>query len=252
MRSLLILISLCLTVPAFARTSGGSSGGGLVGGFDGSWSFELYGGIVNATQDALNQIHDTANTREGGITTSALTQAYEGAVGFTYRYSGSVYALSLRPSYFYERQDGHAASGSFTYGVTGYTIFPMLRAYPLENDVMKFYMQVGVGYGQAKGMVNEGLLSGTDRHVEFGSGAFGSMVGLGAEFVLTGVQSVAVEVDYRYLDYVRNVVSSSTGTGFGTGSLSQSGKGQEAELDGNDLDIKMGGLMFNLGYILHF
>ena len=66
----------------------------------------------------------------------------------------------------------------------------------------------------------------------------------GAEFQMTPSQSLAFEVDYRYLDYIRNVATSSTGTGFGQGSLSQSGKGQEVELDTNDLDIKMSGLMF--------
>jgi hypothetical protein len=246
MRSFLVLVLILGTSQAFARASGG--GGGL----DGSWSLGLYGGIQNASQDGLNELQSRANTREGGITTSALNQAWEVAPALTYRYSGTIYAVQLRPSYFYERQDGHAASGSFTYGVTGFTIFPILRLYPLENDFMKFYMQFGLGYGQVHGMVNEGLSSGTDRHVEFGSGAFGSLIGMGAEFQMTDSQSLAFEVDYRYLDFIRNVASSSTGTGFGSGSLSQSGKGQEVELAGNDLDIKMSGLMFMAGYIFYF
>jgi hypothetical protein len=252
-RALLLLIA-GFTPMGFAASYTTAGGGGAAGALmGGTTAIGIYGGVVNASQDALNSMQQSANLRQGGISTGQLNQAYEIAPALTYRFSGSIYALQIRPSYFYERADGQSNIGQFTYGVTGWTVFPMLRMYPLENQFMKFYMQVGIGYGEASGMISEGVSGGTNNHVTFGSGAFGTMVGMGADFCLTANSCIAFEGNYRYLQFIRNIVSNSSGS-FNTsgGSLSQWGKGQELELNNNDVAINMGGLMFMAGYTYWF
>ena len=49
---------------------------------------------------------------------------------------------SLRFSAEYQKEDGTGSDGTYSYSVTGWTVFPMLRLYPLENEFMKFYMQM--------------------------------------------------------------------------------------------------------------
>lgn len=239
-------VIFAFSFPAMALR-GGSGGGGVAASVgSGTVAIGLLGGIVNSSQNDLNTLQSRANVRAGSgpISTSQLNQGYEGAVELVYRFSGTIYALTFRPSYFYERADGSGTDGGYTYGVTGWTFFPMLRLYPMENDVMKFYMQFGLGYGQAKGFVGEGTSD-----VSFGSGSFGTSVGLGAEFCMTSSSCFVFEGNYRYLDFNRNIVTDSRGT-FASGSLSQYAQGQEAELDGSDIGIKMSGMVLLAGY--HF
>jgi hypothetical protein len=238
----LVVAASLLSIPNVALAKGGSGGG---------WGFSGYLGTVNATQDGMNTLQQRANSREGGITTGQLNNAYEVAFGLTYRFSGAMYALHFRPSYFYQRADGKGSSGPFTYGVQGFTFFPMFRLYPLENEIMKFYMQLGLGYGQVQGTITEGQTGGVDRHVDFRSGSFGTTVGLGAEFCFNANHCIALEGDYRYLNFTRNVASKGSGN-FAGDSLSQSATGAEVEMDGSDLEVKMGGLMYMAGYAFWF
>ena len=240
-----------LMISSTSMAKPGSSGSGATGlsGLSGNTSFGFYGGIVNTSQNDLNTLQARANINQGGITTSALNQAWEIAPFVEYRISGTMFALQLRPSYFYERQDGSGSAGHYAYAVTGWTVFPMLKFYPLENDFMKFYMQVGLGYGQVSGMVSEGA----GNTCNFGSGSFGSAIGIGAMFFLTANQAISFEGNYRYLDFDRNIVTSASGTfNSAQGSLSQYTVGREAELDGGDLALRMGGLMFLGGYNYYF
>jgi hypothetical protein len=247
LRFLAVFLITVFSYSALARVGSSTTGnrGGLSG--MGGWgAVGLYGGIVNTSQGDLNMLQQRANTASS-ISTGQLNQAYELAAFYQYRISGTMYAFHVRPSYFYERQDGSGAAGAYTYGVTGWTVFPMLRMYPLESDFMKMYIQFGLGYGSANGMITEG--QGND--VKFSGSAFGTNIGLGAEFCLTNEHCFALEGNYRYMSMDRNIVSSSNGS-FAANSLSQYGKGQELELDGNDLSVKMGGLMFLAGYMFYF
>lgn len=229
---------------AWAARGGGGAAASLSGG---SMAMGLMAGIVNTSQDDMNTLITRANQRAGGISTGQLNQAYEGSAFFMDRISGSMFALQLRPSYFYQSQTGTDSSGNaYNYSVKGFTIFPMLRMYPLENDLMKFYMQIGMGYGQITGEINEGSAVAS-----FTSGGFGSMVGMGAEFCLTPSSCFNFEGDYRYLTFSRSISSGSAGT-FATGSLTQYAKGQEIEMDASDLATRMGGLMFMMGYTYWF
>jgi hypothetical protein len=203
-------------------------------------------GIVNASQNQMNDLIKRANTREGGISTSEMNQAYELQGFIMYRFSNPLYALQLRPSYYYQVEEGSGGSGGFNYSLTGFTLFPILRLYPLENEFMKFYMQAGVGYGMINGKIEEGTAK-----VEFSGGAFGTMAGMGAEFCFNASHCLSFEGDYRYLTFQRFTADSSSGT-FAADSLTQYSKGSEIEMDNSDVSARMGGLMFMAGYTMWF
>ncbi|MES2964370.1 MAG: hypothetical protein V4760_10795 [Bdellovibrionota bacterium] len=203
-------------------------------------------GVTAASQEHINTLISRANTRVGGISTGAMNSAYEFSANYGYRFDGSVIALLFRPSFFYQKTSGSGGGSSYNYGVTGFTIFPILRIIPLENDWLKFFMQVGVGYGRINGSVEEGTAK-----VDFEGAAFGSQAGLGAEFCYTANHCGTIEGNYRYLNMDRNTVTSSTGT-FATGSLSQYGSGQEIEMDATDLAVRLSGLQFLVGYTYNF
>lgn len=231
------LISLLILFFTVAHGNAATTGGHAIG-------MEL--GVVSSEQTQMNELIKRANTREGGISTGELNSAYELGVHYMYRFSGSIYALQVRPSFFYQSEDGTGASGTFKYALQGYTVFPMLRLYPMENSFMKFFMQFGLGFGHLSGEIQEGT-----SEVEFEGNAFGTLLGMGAEFCMTVNHCLSLEGDYRYLSFERNLVTKSTGT-FATDSLTSYGKGNELELDNADLSTKMGGLMFMAGYTYWF
>ena len=232
------LAALALLTPAAALAKGGSSGGGS--------QIGIQLGATASSQEQINTLISRANTRVGGITTGALNSAYEASVDYGYRFDGTMIAILLRPSYFYEKTTGSGTGGGFNYGVTGFSVFPMLRIYPLENDFLKFFLQVGVGYGKTTSSIEE-----AGSKVEFSGDAFGSMAGLGAEFCFAANHCAVVESNYRYVRIERNIATSSTGS-FASNSLSQYANGQEVELDGSDLGTRMSGLQFLGGYTYRF
>lgn len=238
-RPSLILVALALlTLFAWTPAARAQKGGGH--------SLGINLALANAEQEHMNTLIQRANTREGGITTSALNQAYEASVHYGYRFSGSMIAILFRPSFVYQRSTGSGASGGFNYGVTGFTFFPMMRLYPLENNFMKFFMQFGLGYGRANSTIEE-----ASAKVEMAGDAFGTLLGMGTEFCFKDTHCAIVEANYRYLLMERNIATSSQGT-FTPGSLTRSGKDQEVEMDDTDLAVRMSGLQFMLGYAFRF
>lgn len=244
-----IAIIMCLNATAKAARSGG---GFSLGG--GEMQFGILGGVTNASQDQMNTLITRANARtsEGPISTPAMNSAYELALQLGYRFSGTMFVGILRPSYFYQKANGSSSigAGDYNYGVTGFTLFPILRMIPLENEFLKFFFQFGLGYGRAETSIQEGAnnLSAT-------GDAFGTTLGLGTEFCITASQCVSVEANYRYLFMERNIASSASGSTWGGSagnSLSRHSQNQEVELDNDDLAIKMGGLQFLAGYVIHF
>lgn len=238
-RGILLWIALGVSAPAFAIGSYSSFGGG--------WAIGFQAGTVNSSQNQMNEIIRRANTGTNGpVSTGQMNSAYEFAPFMTYRFDASIFAIHLRPSYFYQVEEGKGANGSYDMSVKGWTVFPMLRLYPLENEFMKFYMQFGLGYGSMTGEINEGA----GNQVVFESGAFGTVLGLGAEFCFTGGNHcINFEGDYRYLSFERSLVKKSSGA---LPDLSSYGKGNELEMDGADLSVRMGGLMFLAGYTYWF
>lgn len=232
----LIVLSSILFLSQFSRAQGSS----------GNLFFGANLGITTTEQDDMNTLQSRANVRDGGISVSSLKNAYEGSVELGWRFSGTIFAVSLRPGYFYQKEDGSGSSGSYEYSLTGFTIFPIFRLFPLESDLMRFYMQIGLGYGQANGTIKEG-----SAQAEFKGSAYGSLVGLGAEFIMTPNHSLGVEGSLRYLTYERNLITSSSGT-FAGDSLTQSGVNQEAEIDGRDLQSSMSGILFMARYAFYY
>lgn len=242
---LLTLFLIFSSAPAFAARGGGT--------ISGDYALGVHLGMTGAAQPQMNELIKRANAREGGISTSELNSAYEGALSLQYRFTGTIYAVQIRPSYFYEKQDGTGTAGAFKYGLSGYTIFPIFRLYPLENEFMRFFLQLGAGYGHVDGSIEENSSATGHGAVSFSGNSFGSMLGLGAEFCYANVHCFSVEGNYRYLSYERLVAKSSDGSfNSAGGSLSQYGAGQEIELDGQDLSAKMGGLVLLMGYTYYF
>lgn len=212
--------------------------------FEGTFSLGLSAGITAADQGDLNELQSRANTREGGISTGQLGNAWEFAGIFQYRYNGSFLAVQLKPTFFFQSEDGSNAAGeSFEYGVSGYTIFPTAKFHMLESDFMKFYSQLAIGYGYASGKIKEAGGS-----VEFSGGDLGYLAGLGAEFCFTKSHCISVEGNYRFLEIDRVTSDSSSGT-FAANSITQANG--EVEYDNRDLKISLSGIQGFVGYIFH-
>jgi opacity protein-like surface antigen len=109
---------------------------------------------------------------------------------------------------------------------------------------MKFFMQIGLGYGRINGDIKEG----DGNEVKFAGGAFGTILGMGAQFCFYPEHCISLEGDYRYLTIDRFIVTDSSGT---TG-LSQQTKDMEVELNNADVSARLGGLVFMFGYAYWF
>ncbi len=231
-----LMLSLLPSLNAEAKGGGGGHSLGVVA------------GSISTEQEHINTLISRANTREGGISTGALNSAYEVGAFYGYRFDGSMIAFQLRPTFFYQSEDGAGASGKFEYSVIGFTFFPSLRLYPLENEFMKFFMQFGLGYGRANSQIKEG-----PNDVKFAGGAFGTLMGMGAEFCFSPSHCLSVEGNVRYLVIERNIASSVSGD-FTTSanSVSQAEQKKEVEFDGSDLATRMSGIQFLLGYTFYF
>lgn len=224
----LLLFSMLLAGQSYARGGGGGH------------SIGLGVGLAAVSQADLDSLADNSNTQGGGRSAAKISSGLEFEGHYQYRFSGTMFALQFRPSYF--TQSGKGSTD--THSLTGLAVFPMLRLYPLENNFIHFYMQVGFGYGRISGKIEQPV--GT---VEFAGSAFGSIAGLGAEFCFTDMNCLYVEGDGRYLPFNRNLVTSKTGTPTG---LSQTTNGQELEINGTDLSASMSGILGMVGYHMNF
>lgn len=228
LKTTLVLTVLCIANQGYAR--GGGGGGHSIG---------LGVNIGSPSQDDLNTVIDSINTNESRAV-NKLGSGYEFTANYQYRFSGEMFALQFRPSYFMQNSSG----SSYDFKLTGFTFFPMLRMYPLENGFIHFFMQTGVGYGRLSGSS-----SGPNGSVDWSGGAFGATVGMGAEFCFTDSHCLNLEGNLRYLPIERNLVSSKSGTPSGFDTVTDDG-----ELEKNSMDVKttMSGLQGSIGYQFHF
>lgn len=203
---------------------------------------------VSADQKDMNRLISAANDT-AAATTKDLGSAYDIWVNYVYRFSATSYAFVFRPSYFTQKTDGSGTGGNFDYELTGYTIMPMFRVYPLENSFIRFYMQMGLGYGSLEGSITAGAFN-----QDFKGGAFGATGGIGAEFCFTDTHCLTVEGNLRYLPIERNVSTGGNCTTAGDiPGLSQcGGSGTEIERNGKDLSTTMSGVQGVLGYTMYF
>jgi hypothetical protein len=227
MKGLILLALSLLSSVALARGGGGHSfGGGVI--------------LVSPNQNDLNSAVDSINATQS-LAVEKPGTGYEFDAFYQYRFSGSMFAFQFRPSYFMQSGKG---SGYET-KLNGFTVFPMLRLYPLENNFIKFFMQTGLGYGRLSG-----TMDGPSSSVAWAGDAFGAMGGLGAEFCFTPSHCLVVEGNLRYLPIPRNIVSSVSGTppGFDAG-ISANG---ELERSNMDVQTTMSGIQGVLNYQMNF
>lgn len=242
---LIIAISLIFQSTAnAARRSSGGSGGSF---FNGSVYLNLSFSTVGAAQDDINAvIKDYNSSVSGGITSSSISSGYEFNGSFIYRYSGTSYAMVMRPGYFWATSNGSGNGQDYNFKVTGTTAFLLFRLYPLENDFIKFYMQVGPGWGST----NTDLTLGTTT-AQFTGSAFGGNAGLGVDFCFIPGHCMTIEGNVRYLPIERNTGTGGNCTNSTTG-FSQCGASGEIERSSKDFTTSLSGIIGTIGYTIMF
>jgi hypothetical protein len=195
--------------------------------------------LTAPSQDDVNAVIDSNNTSQSRAT-NKLGTAYELTANYQTRFSGSIFALQFRPSYFTQSSNG----SGYDVKLNGFTFFPILRIYPLENSFIHFFLQTGIGYGKLNGS-----MSGPNGSLNWTGDAFGAMGGLGAEFSFTPDHALVIEGNLRYLPIQRNIASSVSGTPSG---FSQANNDQELEYGGQDLKTTLSGIQGIIGYQMMF
>lgn len=233
------MLSAVVSVLVLALTSTNAFARG--GGSDGH-SLEFGLGLLTAGQDDMNTLIKTA--RASGADTGDMGSGIELFAQYQYRFSGTMFAIAFRPSYVTQSATGSGGGSSYDYKLSGMTVFPIFRLYPLENSFIKFYMQTGLGYGRMSGDISAG-----GNTIAFAGSAFGAMGGLGVDFCFTPEHCLSIEGNLRYLPIERNVASSASGTVPG---LSQSTNAQEVEIGGGDLRTTLSGIQGSIAYTLNF
>lgn len=238
----IILLSLSIillsTEDVFAARRGG-------GGMSGSSELGIGLSSISSGQNDINSIIDGVNASQGGVSTKNLTSAYDIFIQYSFRFTGSMFALIFRPSYFTQSGKGSGNTvGTYSHSLDGFTVFPLLRLYPLESNFIRMFMQAGVGYGALKGEVKEGSNS-----MKYSGSAFGAQAGLGADFCFTENHCMTIEGNVRYLPISRNVADSVSGTLSG---YSQAQNGREVEYDNGDMATTMSGVQGVLAYTYIF
>lgn len=239
---LLLIPFLTLSFVLFSPQADAKGGGG---------NHSLGGSFIFASpsQDDIDSLISSANTSAGGISTKPMGQGYELVVQYMYRFSGSMFALLFRPSFFHQSSLGKSGAGAkYNYELSGWTFFPTFRLIPLENSFLKFYMQVGLGYGRLNGKIRE-----NDSTIEFSGGNFGGSAGIGSEFCFFDDHCFNLEGNFRYLPFERNKATAvSAAGGWGTGSLTNAASGEEVEMNNRDLGTTLSGMLATVGYTYYF
>lgn len=203
--------------------------------------------VVTAGQDDVNGVIDDNNKATPGTNIQTLGSAWEFYANWAYRFSNSTYAFVFRPSYFMQSTDGNGPNGNYKFDLTGYTVFPMFRIYPLENSFIRFYMQTGLGYGSLSGSIKAG-----PNDLEFKGSAFGAMGGIGAEFCFSDAHCLTVEGNLRYMPIERNLTTGGNCTNGTIDGISQCGGSSEVERNNSDLKTTMSGVQGLIGYTMNF
>ncbi len=237
LRKVLFAITVLFAVASQGRSFGGthSIGGAMI--------------FTSPSQDDFDTLISTANSVAGGISTKPLGQGYELTFQYMYEFGGTMFALLFRPSVFAQSSKGSDPSGAkYNYELSGWTFFPMFRMTPLENSFMKFYMQIGVGYGRLTGKIRE-----NDSTMEFSGGNFGGITGLGAEFCFFDDHCFNLEGNFRYLPFERNKATAvSSAGGWSSGITGPTQSGEEVEMNNRDLGTTLSGILATLGYTYYF
>ena len=218
---------------------------------EGQFYLGLAGGFVNTNLKAMDSLIVTANSSstQGPITTSALGNGFEATAILGYRLDGSIIAVHLAPTYYFNSEEGTGQGNAvFKYAADTFIAMPMLRVYAMENDLMSLFFQFGVGWGVVAGEISEG-----PDQTKFTGSTVGYQGGLGLQMCYEKTHCLNLEGNIRMLDIERNIVSSTTSSGaHANGRVTQSQTGAELEVDGVDLGIDMSGFQFLVGYVFRY
>lgn len=230
-RTLWILLISTFTFLILASGPAMAKGGGGGHQFGGGIAF------ISPAQDDLNSWISGL----GVVGTKEVSSGYEIFMNYEYRFSGTIFAMHFRPSYITQGASG----GGVEAKLTGFTIFPMLRLYPLENDFIRFFFQIGLGYGSLTAAIsNNSGGNGT-----YSGGNFGALAGLGAYFCFTASSCVVAEGSFRYLPMQR---LTGTGTGLTGGASQITQQTGELEINSTDLASTLSGIQGSLAYQFNF
>ncbi len=210
------------------------------------FGFGILGGVTSAEQKDLNILIDLANTRAGGISTKNLDSAWEG--GLYLQWKSDFLAFQIRPTMFFQTEEGSASSGSsypgdYEYSMSGQTIGGLFKLYPLENANMRFFFQTGVMWGMLETEIKEGSYSS----VSDGS-ALGYQFGAGFDLFYES-HVFSFEVGWRFFEVERNIVSSTSGA---AEEITQTSKDDELEYNNKDLGTCMTGTQLFVSYGYRF
>lgn len=237
----LFLVSTAMSLNAEAQKRRGASKAFK----GGSFSLGLGVSLLSAEQNGLNNMIKEAKAAQPGVDTNELGSGYEFSGQLGFRFSNNLVAIQLRPAYFMQSTTGSGPDGDYDYKLTGFTIFPLVRLIPLSNDIIDFYIQAGLGYGELKGDITNGATN-----TKFKGSNFGLQVGLGADFCFVAGHCFGVEGNYRYLPIDRNIVTESNGLPAGT---TQAAPNKELEnMNGNDIGTSMSGVAGTISYTFSF
>lgn len=227
-RSIYNLLAIILLVFTFSNEAHAAKKRGGKGAFaGGSLSAGLGISLSTAEQNGINSLINTAKATTGS-TAGSLSAATEYIGYFTFHFSNNFVAIQLRPTLFSQNASGTGTDGAHDYSLNGFTLFPLIRITPLSNDFIDFYIQGGLGYGKLDGKIKNGATT-----ADFSGSAFGTQIGLGAQFCFVPDHCFNVEGNYRYLPISRNIVSAASGLPAG---VSQATVDRELE-DANGMDI---------------
>lgn len=207
------------------------------GGMSGSHQFGGGVAMISPAQDDLNSWISGL----GVVGTKEMGAGYEVFFNYEYRFDRTMYALHFRPSYVMQSASG----GGVESKMTAFTFFPMLRLYPLENDFIRFFFQVGLGYGS----MNLALKNNTGGNGNYSGGNFGALGGLGAYFCITDSSCIVAEGSFRYLPMQRLTGS---GNGLTGGSSRITQENGELEVNGMDVASTLSGVVGSLAYQYNF
>ena len=222
-----------------AKKKGGKgafAGGSLSAGFGIS--------LTTAEQTGINSLINSARTATNS-TASTLSSATEYIGYVTFHFAGNFVAIQLRPTLFSQKSTGSGSDGAHSYSLNGYTLFPLVRITPLSNDLIDFYIQGGLGYGNLDGSISNGAT-----RADFSGSSFGTQFGLGAQFCFVPDHCFNIEGNYRYLPIGRNIVSN--GSGLPTGTTQASNNKELEDAAGNDVATTLSGVSGILSYTYNF
>ena len=245
MRSISVyLMVLLLTFVVVDNAQAAKKRGGKGAFAGGSLSVGLGISLTTAEQTGINSLINAAKANTNS-TASTLVSASEYIGYVTFHFSNNFVAIQLRPTLFSQSSSGSGSDGSHSYELSGYTVFPLVRIIPLSNDLIDFYIQGGLGYGKLDGKIRNGAT-----RADFSGSAFGTQIGLGAQFCFVPDHCFNLEGNYRYLPISRNIVTSAAGLPTGTTQASVDRELEDAS--SNDVATTLSGISGILSYTYNF